>query len=206
MLKDIILLFTGGVLTSLGAIIIDIRKRKHSRTDLLRAAYSNWFTSEILLFRKMKILIQFVLAASSQKEQHDIINAEIGNIESDIKLLDASLNEIFFLERNNVQKKLISDISAIISDLIELIGSFRTDLRLHFKKREEKSNYISLLETEPEEEKRKILEKMISLITNWDEQCKFISSKTIKDLEQAVNNQHRVVMTMKESLSIHRIL
>lgn len=187
------------------AFVAGLAVARHQRRGQLsnarRESYAEWFTSENLLYEKVKSVCDKLVGFPKDREKHAQLTAEVQVLAGDMEALNAALNRAFLAESSARSRRRLRQITGICSslcgDLIFASEHYTENLEFHeyFSKTtaDERSRWPEDLRLKWQRQKERF--------EKHDSTCPFKSDifrqKVVGDIEKL----HETAMAFQESLA-----
>ena len=92
-------------------------QRRGQLSDARRESYAEWFTSENLLYERIKSVCDKLVGFPKDREKHAQLTFEVQALASDVQALNAALNRAYLAESSARSRKQLRQITGICSSL-----------------------------------------------------------------------------------------
>ena len=200
-LSDVAIPLIGAAVAFFAGLAVAGHQRRGQLRDARRKSYSVWFTSENLLYERVKSVCDKLVGFPRDRDKHAQLMSEVQALAGDMEALNRALHDAYLAESRARSRRKLRQITEHCSSLCGHL----TFAGRHYRENLEFHEYFS--ETTPEErskwseELRLRWKREKERFEKHDAECPFKSDTFRLKVVDAIEKLHKAVMDFQESLA-----
>ena len=201
MLSEVLIPLAGAILMFFAGFAVARYQRRNQLRDARRGSYAEWFTSENLIYERVKSVCDKLVGFPKDRDKHAQLVAEVEALADDMEALTRALNQAYLAERNARSRKRLRE----ITDLCSALCGHLAFAGKHYKENLEFHEFFS--ETPAEEigrwpeDLRQRWQWEKDRFEKHDAECPFKSDAFRQQVVDHIEKLHSVVLAFQESLA-----
>ena len=142
-MKEILILVGGALLGYVGKYLEELYRRTAIRTELLRKAYTSWFSTEASIYIRVSNVFTKLGRGDYDVPAQEAALVEISALSADVAVLIHSVNEVFLAEPNKVVR---GSLASLHDNLVREVAMLQQVIRVYPGTLAAQSSFESLRE------------------------------------------------------------